>query len=311
MKKSFFRWALKSCSLILLFSLMAPAVFASERIFSDVGEGDDHFIAIKYLKEKKFIRGYDDASFKPEKEVNRAEALNMVQNAVPKKTLIKIKKAFDFADVKKNSWFYANVEEAFNNEIVAGYSDKLFHPEKQINRAEALKILLLQANESLPVTIEMPPYSDVQLDSWFAPYAAVSKELGLFMPSRDNDGQLNAQENLNRGQFAELLYHFLKSGSGTKFGRATFYADSLAGKGTSGGETYDAKVFTTAHRTLPFGTNLLVKNLANGKEIKVKVNDRGPYATGVELDLSKSAFAAIAATSTGIINVEYTILQTP
>ena len=82
------------------------------------------------------------------------------------------------------------------------------------------------------------------------------------------------------------------------FGRATYYADSLAARGTASGDPYDPRIFTVAHKTLPFGTMLRVTNLANGKTVDVKVNDRGPYATGVVLDLSKSAFAAIASTST-------------
>ena len=84
----------------------------------------------------------------------------------------------------------------------------------------------------------------------------------------------------------------------------------MAGRSVSSGDTYQPQVFTTAHRSLPFGTKLLVKNLANGKEVEVTVNDRGPYATGVELDLSKSAFSAIASTGAGIITVEYKIIPT-
>ena len=56
-------------------------------------------------------------------------------------------------------------------------------------------------------------------------------------------------------------------------------------------------------------TMLKVTNMANGQSVIVKVNDRGPYATGVELDLSKSAFSALAPPSTGIIVTQFQILQ--
>ena len=128
------------------------------------------------------------------------------------------------------------------------------------------------------------------------------------METRDNGGQLLPNQSVTRGEFAELIYHLLKSSNQSKFTRATFYSDFLAGRGTSSGEIYQHGVFTTAHRRLPFGTKILVTNLLNGENVEVKVNDRGPYATGIDLDLSKSAFAKIAKPSSGIIPVEYKII---
>ncbi|MCX6735275.1 MAG: septal ring lytic transglycosylase RlpA family protein [Candidatus Peregrinibacteria bacterium] len=61
----------------------------------------------------------------------------------------------------------------------------------------------------------------------------------------------------------------------------------------------------TAHKTLPFGTIVEVTNIANGKSVKVKVTDRGPFGAGRVLDLSKKAFAKIASPSEGVVNVEY------
>jgi rare lipoprotein A len=113
---------------------------------------------------------------------------------------------------------------------------------------------------------------------------------------------------MDRGWFAELLYRTIKSANGTRFARATWYADYSASTQTASGERLDNEQFTTAHKTLPFGTRLLVTNLSNGKSVEVRVNDRGPFSTGVDLDLSKSAFAAIASTGAGIITTEYSIV---
>jgi uncharacterized protein YabE (DUF348 family) len=64
--------------------------------------------------------------------------------------------------------------------------------------------------------------------------------------------------------------------------------------------------FTAAHRTLPKGTNVTVTNLANGKSVRVRVNDRGPFIDGRIIDLNRPAFAALATPSEGVIDVRIT-----
>lgn len=72
-------------------------------------------------------------------------------------------------------------------------------------------------------------------------------------------------------------------------GVASYYGPGFHGKKTASGEIFDMYKMTCAHRTLPFGTMLLVTNLTNNKSVKVRVNDRGPFIEGVILDLSKGA----------------------
>jgi rare lipoprotein A len=74
---------------------------------------------------------------------------------------------------------------------------------------------------------------------------------------------------------------------------------------TCGASYYGAAGLTTAHKTLPFGTMLHVTNVANGKSVNVRVADRGPYVSGRCLDLSTSAFEAIASLSEGVITVRF------
>ena len=187
---------------------------------------------------------------------------------------------------------------------MTGYPDGLFHPEQTINVAESLKIALKQEGKTIPPAPETNPYSDVSPDDWYAPYAAAAKERTLILESRSEEA-LFPSKNMNRGNFAELLYRLIMSSKGSKFARATWYADSLAQMSTASRELYIPTNLTAAHKTLPFNTKLLVTNLANGKSVEVRVNDRGPYATGVDLDLSRSAFEAIASAGAGIINVEF------
>jgi rare lipoprotein A len=87
-------------------------------------------------------------------------------------------------------------------------------------------------------------------------------------------------------------------------GKATFYADKFEGRKTANGEIFDQAKNTAAHKTLPFGTKVTVKNLKNGKTVKVRINDRGPFVTGRIIDLSKSAAQKIAMVNDGVVSVE-------
>ena len=79
-----------------------------------------------------------------------------------------------------------------------------------------------------------------------------------------------------------------------KNAHASYYHDKFNGKKTASGKRFDNSKLTAAHRKLPFGTKLRITNEANGKFVIVEVTDRGPFARGREIDLSKKAFMDIA-----------------
>lgn len=76
-------------------------------------------------------------------------------------------------------------------------------------------------------------------------------------------------------------------------GVASYYHNKFNGRKTASGEVFSNNKLTAAHRTYPFGTYLKVTNVANGKSVVVKINDRGPFTKGKELDLSRKAFMDI------------------
>lgn len=84
---------------------------------------------------------------------------------------------------------------------------------------------------------------------------------------------------------------------------ASFYAEAFHGRPTASGEVFDMNALTAAHRTLPFGTVLEVTNLANGRKTIVRVNDRGPFIEGRELDVSKAAAYELGMITTGTARV--------
>lgn len=87
-------------------------------------------------------------------------------------------------------------------------------------------------------------------------------------------------------------------------GSASYYANKFQGKKTASGEKYDQHKYTAAHRTLPFGTQLKVTNLKNGKSVVVTVNDRGPYSKDRLIDVSYVAAKALDMIQAGIARVE-------
>ena len=86
-------------------------------------------------------------------------------------------------------------------------------------------------------------------------------------------------------------------------GKASFYADKFVGRKTASGAVFKQNKLTAAHKTLPFGTKVKVKNQANGKTVKVRINDRGPFVQGRIIDLSKKAAKRIDMVNAGISEV--------
>lgn len=91
---------------------------------------------------------------------------------------------------------------------------------------------------------------------------------------------------------------------GTESGYASYYADKYDGRKTSNGEIFRQRKLTAAHKTLPFGTKVKVTNLSNGKTVKVRINDRGPFIEGRIIDLSKAAAKKVNMISAGVTKVK-------
>lgn len=89
----------------------------------------------------------------------------------------------------------------------------------------------------------------------------------------------------------------------------TYYAKKFEGRKTASGERYRAAKFTAAHRTLPFGTIIKVRNLRTDKIVEVRVNDRGPFSKKFSLDLSQSAAKALGIYKLGYAKVEVSYAQ--
>lgn len=93
------------------------------------------------------------------------------------------------------------------------------------------------------------------------------------------------------------------SGKVVQSGKASWYGPGFHGKRTASGETFNTNELTAAHRTLPFGTKVKVVNKRTGRSVVVRINDRGPYAHGRVIDLSRASAKAIGIDGVGSVTV--------
>ena len=106
-------------------------------------------------------------------------------------------------------------------------------------------------------------------------------------------------------QFSFFTFHFsLLSAQVVQKGKATYYSKRATGARTANGERLHHDSLTCAHRTYPFGTMLRVKNPANGREVVVRVTDRGPFIRGRIIDLSWRAAKELGILAAGVAMVE-------
>ena len=86
----------------------------------------------------------------------------------------------------------------------------------------------------------------------------------------------------------------------------SYYGSKFHGRYTASGEEFDQNAMTCAHKTLPFGTELIVENPSNGKRVTVRVNDRGPFINGRQLDVSYGAAQKLNMLKAGVITAKVT-----
>jgi len=353
MKKKFLIFAVTVAVSLLTLSQTVSA-------FSDVSEDDDYYYAVSYLLNNGIIQGYEDGTFKPNKDVSRVEALKIIllsANIEITDNNIEL----ELSDIENNVWYTPYVKTAVNMDIVQGYDDNKFYPTKNVNFAEGIKILI----ETFGMNYERFETNDyLEYENWYDKYFEVA-DANYLLNFNEN---IDPAEELTRSDLAKLIYYALKpedspyysdenyeepedeiveeeiieedpedeiivddteeegegegeeepvnEGSFSNFEvgstlicRATYYGYAFAGNNTASGEPFDPEAMTAAHKELPFGTIVKVTNLENDATVTVRINDRGPFTPGLEIDLSQAAFASIANLSCGVLNVKLEIIE--
>lgn len=207
--------AFLSVGIISILSFQLSIVKAAAP-FPDVEESYAYVNAIEYLKEKGVITGYEDNTFKPNKEISRAEFLKMAVGALEAVTPFSTVYNDCFSDVKEE-WFAPYVCYALKKGWIQGYDDGSFKPHNTISRKESIKMLASIASYYIYPVVDEAPYPDVEPGTWVSRYARVAKEKGL-IPT--GDGKFYPDELMTRGTITESLYRAMviaKSGH-TSFG---------------------------------------------------------------------------------------------
>ena len=189
--------------LVLQLSIPSQRCFASS--FSDVPVTHPMYDSITYLAERGFVSGYEDGTFKPDRVVTRAEILKFALKAAN----IEIINTGDnsFSDVPAEEWYYPYVLTASAKDIVGGYEDGTFQPNRVVTRAEGAKIILKSLNVKLPDKYN-GGLTDVSSEDWFAPYVEYIREFGLMTIEGK---EFKPNQGLKRQDVAEIIYHFVKA----------------------------------------------------------------------------------------------------
>ncbi len=95
------------------------------------------------------------------------------------------------------------------------------------------------------------------------------------------------------------------------FGRASYYSDALKGRPMANGETYEPQRAVAAHRSLRFGTVVRVVHASSGASVVVRITDRGPFARGRIIDLSRGAAERLNMVKEGVARVKIEVLKQP
>lgn len=144
--------------------------------------------------------------------------------------------------------------------------------------------------------------------------------LAIFALSVHSIGTPDSKASLSRENLAlanstlsptekKMLRMGLKRSHRVTFSKASWYGGYFHGRTTANMEIFNKNLLTAAHKTLALNTYLLITNLNNGKEVIVRVNDRGPYVAGREIDLSEAAARHLGSHLRGVVPIRYEILE--
>ncbi len=236
------------------------------------------------------VAGFSQAAFAADAPINRHDGFLLIWRSISRPAEKTNEKPY--ADVPKTDPGYAEITYAKARGILNDENAN-FRPNEPLSSTDAMLILFrtrsverLKENGDIDF-MALPNAPDVP---------ALAAKYGI---SYDAEGSSLTQENLL------TLMRELDAALQKEEHEVSLYSEKFHGKGTAFGETFDMYALTAAHRSFPANTLVRVTNVANGKSVVVRINDRGPFVQGRNMDLSLGAFTTIAARSSGKIQATF------
>ncbi len=259
-------------SVALVASLLSSTAFALDYQHGDDRYSDtSHFstaerAAISVLSDVGAVSGNPDGTFAPDRTLNRAEFVKIAARATPNLfgPWIDDLNRNCFPDVRQADWFSRDICGLKELDVVEGNPDGLFHPERSVNHAEAVKILVELFGYELPE----PPENERW--AWYRAYMLAAEEHGVLLP-----GNLDAGAELTRGQMARLAAAFVAEAHGEldeyrdeEEGRSSSSSSSSLSSNKSSSRTSSSSSSRTSSSSSSFGgigstdpdTNLTVRS---------------------------------------------------
>ncbi|OGJ60929.1 hypothetical protein A3C37_00495 [Candidatus Peribacteria bacterium RIFCSPHIGHO2_02_FULL_53_20] len=205
-----------------------------------------------------------------------------------------------FLDVQKGDRGFLEITYAKNRGLLDGDSsskspgDGAFHPDDPLILEDALLWLYRTRNVA-----ELPEMQREHLPGLMEKYPVMSSGRSRSSATGSALSAIVSSDNLLS------LMHSLDQMLSEEVHEVSLYGEEFHGQGTAFGETFDMHAITAAHRSFPQNTLVKVTNVENQKSVTVRINDRGPYVDGRDMDLSVVAFITIAERSKGVIRARF------
>lgn len=181
-------------------------------VFNDVFRDSEYCDAVEWAVENGVFRGYKDGQFKPNKAINRVEALKTIMLALNIYVIQDTAMPVWFTDVSENAWYINYVKTAKARGIIHGYGDGTLYPEKQLVKTEALSMLLNAVEYKKDMTMQSCNslfYADIDPFAWYSDAVCYAATYNL---TEDDGPYFQPNQLFTRGEMVKLLYNFYKEG---------------------------------------------------------------------------------------------------
>ncbi len=188
----------------------------------------------------------------------------------------------------------AQLNQLYQNRLDANTINVRWDSDRQqhIIQADNQELIALDSTTILPDSTKNPAEDALQATN------RLRRQIGNASPLKRIEGQPQPPAQVARNPIRALIQ-----------GLASWYGPGFHGGQTASGERFNQNDLTAAHRTLPFGSQVRVTNVNNGRSVVVRINDRGPFIGGRVIDLSAAAAQAIGMINSGVAPVKVEVLN--